>query len=529
MKKDVRCPKSSGNFKNKEIVKILITTAKSPTKFHGVDHRRLDDIRKLKDEMNAWYSDKRRTLEFPYFPEIETFCAAFVHNEWHRARVMSHENESCDVFLIDSGEIQKMKLAALRWLEDRFFEMPSGASRFILLRSKIFELKTLFVEIDHSFGSLPRSYVVSLSTDITEDTESRSIESVNNFENLIANDGIFECSQTESPKRIVKMSFCISPNEFYLQLESEREKLKQLQNELQTLNAIASRQPKEYWTVGKRCYVRTKMLITLRECWYRGKISAIGDGNWKVFLRDYGNIVCVTTSDDLASESEKFERIGDTAFKCSLASIAPIKASEWSLAAIEKFHDLYRNYEQLAVTLPQNQPPSIVSRPVILWGLKCVSVSALTPTICEWSNINKEMVSRGIAQLADKLLANNKNADNTRAAENALLPVEWCPKFDSWKKPAKPITQSSFTCVPTYVSDDLVIYFHDAEEEKKLKSMRQTAIAEFKKCKNNNELKWTPNEACMAKFTDGTYYRATTVTVTEKFAEVISKFILYTL
>lgn len=527
MKKDARCPKSGGSFEKKDIVEIIITFVKSPTEFYGIDHRMLNDVQKLKDEMNAWYSGKRRTIEFPYIPESETFCAAFVENNWHRARVISHGNDACDAFLIDSGEIRKIKLPALRWLEDRFFRIPWGASRFILLKSKVVVLKTVFVEIDHSFGSFPTNYVVFLSPEINEISGSNGMDYANNFENVIANDVNLECCREESPKRIVKMSFCISPNEFYLQLESEREKLVQLQNELQVLNAVPSNQPKEHWKVGQNCYVRTKMLTTLRERWYRGKILAIGDGNWKVFLRDYGNIVCVTTPGSLANDSGKFETIENAAIKCSLAFIPPTTTSEWSLAAIKIFHELYRNYEQLAVTLPQNQLQSN-SRPVTLWGLKSVSVSALTPTICEWSNINKEMVL--LAQPTEKIFANNMNLDNSRAPENKVefLDGARCPKLISWSA-VEPITQTNFTCVPTYVSDDLVIYFHSAEEEKNLKSMRETAIDEFTGCKNNNEIKWTPNEACMARFTDGAYYRAIIVTVTEKSAEVISNFIVYSI
>lgn len=532
MKKDMRRPKSSQNFRNKEVVEIIVTFAKSPTEFYGVDRRMLNDIQKLEDELDAWYSNKLQCVEFPCIPEIETICAALVRNHWYRVKVMYHENDGCGVYLIDSGETVQLKLPSLCWLDDHFFLVSPGVSRFTLLKSAlnerflrssnrnvsnkfedIAEEKTVFVKIYHSFGSFPTNYAITLSAEIPDRSGMRDEP-----KNIIVNVGNLESSLAKAPKRIVKMSLCISPNEFYLQFETEREKLMRLQNELQTLNALAPHRSSTRWTVGKKCYVRIKMATTLRECWYRGEILELTDGIWKVVLRDYGNVVSVRKSEDLATECEKFETLEDAAFKCSLAFIAPITGSEWSTTSIDKFSDLCQNYAQLAVTLPHRK-----TRSIILWGLESVNVSALKPTICEWTNINEEMVQQGLAQFTEKMSAIEANVEN----KVVLMDDVVCPKLTSWIA-SKPITIISFACVPTYVSDELVIYFHDAAEEKMLKSMRETTIEKFRKHKSNKELQWNEDEkqwrkddVCMAKYTDGTYYRAMILTITDKIAQVI--------
>lgn len=548
-RKDVRRPKSSRNFKNNEIIEIIVTYAKAPNEFYGVENHMWTEIQTIEDGMNTWYSEKRQTPELPYIPEIETICAALVQNRWHRARVMKyHGIDISDVYLIDSGEIVQLKLTNLRWLEDRFFRISCGASHFTLPKKLlgssdqmainkfegISELKRVLVNIVHSSGSFPTNYAITLPAEtpdtnrkmcISKFSATKNVDSdVDSYKNMIDNGGNFENSQEETSKRIVKMSYCISPNEFYLQFEDARDRLMQLQHELQRLqsqsNATASYQSKKRWIVGERCYVRTKTAVTLRDCWYRGEILDTCDNHWTVFLRDYGNIVCVTVPENLVSEREKFGTVENFAVRCSLASIVPTNGSEWSKAAIDEFHDLYQNYEQLAVTLQQKKSQSH-SQLVILWGLESVKVSALKPTICEWTSINNEMVTQGLAQLNVKISAFDFNLKKHFVPENdvALADDAVCLQFTSWIVP-KPITQRSFVCIPTYVSDELVIYFHDADEEETLESMRTTATEKFTKYKRKKDSNWTTNEPCMAKYTDGTYYRAEILTVNDNVATV---------
>lgn len=548
MKKDTRCLKISKKLENENNVKIIVTHTKTSNEFYGIDHRMISDIRKLENEMNTWYSDKQHTFEFPYIPSVGTICAALVRNKWYRAKIMYHENSmfngGCGVFLIDSGEEAHLKSPCLHWLEDRFFWVPHSVSRFTLLGSALIgevpgvpeqkdineckdtgKQKTVLVYIDHSFGSFPRSYAITLSPQILDKKEVCDIENATDIKNISQNvntiDRNLERYPTEVQKRIVKMSLCISPSEFYLQFESERGSLMRLQNELQTLNTIAPYEPKQHWKVGEKCYVRTQKTDTLRECWYRGKIVETTHESWKVFLRDYGNVFRVRASENLISVNEKLETMQNAAIKCSLAFIAPPNESGWSSTCIDKFHDLYQKYDRLAVTLLQNQSHSD-SMSVILWGLKSVNVSALKPTTCEWTVINKEMVLQGMAKITETTLQLDIIEEKRLILpkEDASINDVLCPKFTSWIAP-NPISQSSFLCVPTYVSDELVIYFHDAEEEKMLESMRKASNEKFSKYKNNENIKWSENDACMAKYSDGAYYRAIVLSTTDKTAKVI--------
>lgn len=532
---DVRHPNTAQDFKDEDIVEIVVTFVKSSTEFYGIDQRMLTDIQRLQDEMDTWYSQNHNTFEFFYVPRIETFCAAIVQNHWRRAKVICHKNGGCEAYLLDSGETVRLDLPSLRWLEDHFIQFPAGASHFTLLKSALDrklmnntnESKHVCVKIQSiSYRAFPTTYAVTLLAQMPDHREICSIESSLSDMGTSANESMhkdvhtnsFECSQGTESQQIIKITHCVSPGEFYSHFESEREKLIQLQNELQSLNANPQHRPKLRWTVGKKCYVRTKMTGVPRECWYRGEIRKSSDRNWDVFLRDYGNVVSIKSPENLVSQNEHFEKLKNAAVKCSLAFIAPVNGSGWSTEAAKKFHELYCKYERLTVTLPQHETES-TSLPVILWGL--------TKSKSKWTNlnINKELVREEFAQLTVGLPALDVNS--AKCLERikkvaAMIEVE-CPKLNSWI-PAKPTSQSSFTCIPSCVSDELIIYFHDIEAEDNLKSMRRDAKRKFRNYENTEELQWATNELCMAKYIDGTYYRGMILTVIDQTAEVLQYF-----
>lgn len=558
IKKDDRRPEERKNFANNDVIKIYITYAESAIEFYGIDHPMLNQIQKLQDDMSAWYSEKRRTIDFLRIPEVETHCAAMVEDRWCRVKIIRRKSEKyCDVFLIDCGRSIQLKLSLLRWLDTRFLKIPPGVSRFKLLTSarsdqetkkwlfaaseqasidkckNICELKNVVAKIDQLIGNYPTTYAINLSSRIPDNREictdkhfnpkqiysfaheiprDNSVTNMDNNNEKISKNS--DSSQSEATKMIVKMSFCVSPKQFYLQFESQRERLVRLQSDLQ--NLCKQKVNEKNWTLKEMCYVRTKIAPTFREHWYRGQIAESNDGHWRVYLRDYGNIVSITAPENLAIESEIIETMENMAVQCHVAHISPIIGLEWPPSAIDKFCDLYQNYEQLAVTHIQNQSKLLISTPVVLWGLESEVFNALEPTICKWTNINKEMIFQGLARLTENISVFEENSNPNRSLENeiALTTNAECSTITSWI-PSNPITQSSFVCVSTYVSDDLEIYFHDMKDEQNLDLMITTAIHKFKNFKSNKESSWTKNEPCLAKYTDNVYYRAVILSIDE--------------
>lgn len=346
---DVRHANIAQDFKDEDIVEIIVTFAKSSTEFYGLDRRMLTSFRKLHDEMDTWYAENHRTFEFFYVPRIETLCAAKVTNHWRRAKVICHKNGGCEAYLLDSGEVAQLDLPSMRWLENQFIQFPAGASHFTLRKSALDrklmtnESRTVCVKIHCSHGTFPTSYIITLSAQVPDNREICSIES-----SVLNNDS----SNNKSMNK------------------------------------------------------------------------------------------------DVHSNSE-------------------------------------------------------------------------------WTNvdINKELVREELAQITEELPGTDLNSAKCLVRMNkvAVMNEIGCLKLNSWI-PAKPITQSSFTCFPTYVSDELMIYFHDIEEENNLKSMRREAKRKFKNYENFEESQWTTNELCMAKYRDGIYYRGMILTVTDQTAEVLQYF-----
>lgn len=315
-----------------------------------------------------------------------------------------------------------------------------------------------------------------------------------------------------TPGKIATMSSCTSPSEFYLQFNADRDKITQLQYTLQTGNSMEIRRSSKVWMVGDKCCVRAKLPDTPHKQWYRGRIPEINDGKWKVFLRDYGISVSVTDSCDLRQNIEELEVYDDLAVKCSLACVAPLDGHVWSLSAAQQFHDMCQGYRQFDVLSSGNQ--NGLPQPVILWGLKSISQNALEPTICEWVNINEQTVVHRLAQLTTDISC----APKVLPVSEKLKLNEW-PELVSWIPP-KQITQKSFSCFVTYVSRDMIIYYHDTVEAKILRSIHNSSVKEFKTHRKAQKEQWHANEPCMAMYTDDTYYRATVLSVSGECAEV---------
>lgn len=84
-----------------------------------------------------------------------------------------------------------------------------------------------------------------------------------------------------------------------------------------------------------------------------------------------------------------------------MAFLVPVDIDGWSLTAIEKFETYTKQYEKLAITIPNSVSSSTRSTAVILWGSGDRSTSdsdALEAESNVWQNINLKMIFQGLAR-----------------------------------------------------------------------------------------------------------------------------------
>lgn len=84
-----------------------------------------------------------------------------------------------------------------------------------------------------------------------------------------------------------------------------------------------------------------------------------------------------------------------------MAFLFPIDSIEWSLTSIDKFKTYAKQYEKLAVTIPNSINSSTRSTAVILWGSCDQSANesdALEAEFNVWQNISLKMIFQGLAR-----------------------------------------------------------------------------------------------------------------------------------
>lgn len=79
----------------------------------------------------------------------------------------------------------------------------------------------------------------------------------------------------------------------------------------------------------------------------------------------------------------------------------PVDINCWSLTAIDKFKMYAKQFEKLAITIPNSVNSSTQSTAVILWGSGdriVKDVDALEAEFNIWQNINLKMIFQGVAR-----------------------------------------------------------------------------------------------------------------------------------
>lgn len=555
--KDTRKLPPSTPIRNGYSFRVIIKHIISPDEFYGIKTDMMVNIENLNIVLNHTYNGNNQNYDTLYVPKTEMMCAAKINDEWYRGRIIKSPIKGITtVFLVDTGETKMLSWKVLRTLDDNYFSASDGVIQFYLTDingyesipfssecikefEKLCKYSDLTAKVNKSIGQV-YSITLSAKTPANKQIQINSylvrkgLASSTSFISLDGSDDesnqLFDQSikpQQKAADRVnVKIVNYISPSEFYINYEHKFNKIMQLQTHLQIfLEDSHSIARKSNWNLRDKCYVRAK-LTKKHKLWYRGQIIQIQCGFYQVFLRDMGYTVKIVSNEDLADTHKPFESAQSAAVKCHLAFVEPANCCEWSLAANDKFIEISQRFENLSVSIPDIRSNDI-STGVVLWGLESEKITALEPTITNWTNINCQLVYQGLGHLTESIetfdfhpmkssvevdkyspMLNDVIAQLSDQSNHAKLDFSDETIYDlkSWL-PAERTTKKTFTCIPTYIDDDLNIYLHEEQHDVLLKSMKEKISEKYANGAPVASV-WLQNEPCMAKYADGFYYRA---------------------
>uniref|UniRef100_A0A336KXR8 CSON013098 protein n=1 Tax=Culicoides sonorensis TaxID=179676 RepID=A0A336KXR8_CULSO len=334
-----------------------------------------------------------------------------------------------------------------------------------------------------------------------------------------------------------------TPSEFYVTLTKDLESTKRFQDAIQDFMDDSQNELKRGSTAisaldNGNCLVNVELDgKTHYKTWCRGVIKEGKDKMYIVRLRDRGETINVHY-DDIAEIPDQFFKISDNVIKCSLACIKPTGGqSKWTQTAIELFKSQLKQYQKYCVRLHGSLNEFGDAIPVILFGMRTKIAHPLSPSIQEWFRINEDLAMNGVALATERFedlssisLSESETENDIRENiitgfnisdtiektkspdEDENLFFDTTPKeIDAWL-PAPPIIKSMFSCTPTYVDDDAVIYIQDNQHIRQLDSLKQV-IKQYIKSKKGGEFRKLPHvikdKPCLVRYhLDNEFYRA---------------------
>lgn len=254
-------------------------------------------------------------------------------------------------------------------------------------------------------------------------------------------------------RTLVKVTHLISPGEFYIQLTNLIQGTKTFHQQIQEAQAkkCGIKQPLPYesreWYENNHCLVYTKYHSSqftqpidgpLQDHfeWYRGVITKITylpgeEPTFSVFLRDIGVTICSIYSQQLYSIDPQLDRVTNAVYCCHLACIEPAGGKTWSQSAIDSFTHYVMTAEALSVSLQARRHQEKASLAIILWSSKMETANPLAPCITKYSNINRNLVRKGLAHMVEPLDTKQQfdKIEEMELANGEITLEEWFKSF----------------------------------------------------------------------------------------------------
>ncbi|XP_020289417.1 maternal protein tudor isoform X3 [Pseudomyrmex gracilis] len=343
---------------------------------------------KLCQDLNEYYNNNSaQTLK----PEEHLLCAVNqTNNQWQRGRIVSYNETTAYVLLIDYGIITEVTLDSLKVLESQFYEpyqLTVHASLPVALigsqseQADMLHLHLKDKTLTANFYNINKNWIVEL----IENGEKIS----DRFCSLnIAKERTSDLSsQTHDPlasKFDVYVSHIDSPSQFWLQKIDEstllNKKLDQLQLDVSGFPAIDG-----VPEVGTYCAA----VYDADGLWYYAEVLDADEDITTVRFIDYGN------TDVISNNTNKIRQLPDShknleilAIKCRL-DVIPIDTEDWSDSIYDKFLNLIQSAQSIQALILADTTPKRVD---LLLDGKSVSETLVEETLAIRINTEQEPV-----------------------------------------------------------------------------------------------------------------------------------------
>ena len=325
-------------------------------------------------------------------------------------------------------------------------------------------------------------------------------------------------------------------NEFFTNLESQIEFYSRNALELKDLNEkkcafVCDKYFRKKWIRG---YVTDKLGIS----------SETNEQLFQVLAFDYGGRFQVPLSKirNLKSAYKNYDSFG---IKCYIMNLSPQPAGKWSLTAIDKFKEILENFKDDLYILIKTDISNQSIIPVKLYYRETIIAGALEPEKIVYNNVAQKFIDEGLAKL-DKSKSDENNSKeesesdddaeiNQEPDEESTMRVEMPFSFGNQDSVSKLLENFSyqnetnkiytylkeeypqekeFYGVPTYIDDNLFIYFRIWYKDGRPQPCRIIEQKISEKLIKSDRLmpfsgKFEKNNACTAYFDfDKTWNRA---------------------
>lgn len=323
--------------------KILVTSvARSAHIFVQLDTDDAYSLPQLSERIQADAAASAPPLTSHWSRGDDCVALYVATNDWYRAHVTAVHRDGVDVFFFDYGNCDTVANDKVRPLKPQFSKLPAQAVECILggvepaggqLNDEGFTAMSealLDAEFTAKVTGKESNNVVTI--EIVDDS-GRPLEIVENFvrRKFLRKSG--GGSLREGETYDVYVACVADPPDFWIQLESNTEKLEALMERVEELYSQPGR-PSVPAHPGSLCCTQ----YSQDGAWYRAEVMQVQGTKARVRFIDYGNSEVVNTSElkqldqSLASEP--------LAVCCALAGAEPVTGSQWSKDVLQEFSSL---------------------------------------------------------------------------------------------------------------------------------------------------------------------------------------------
>lgn len=349
----------------------------------------------------------------------------------------------------------------------------------------------------------------------------------------------------------------------YIEFEHDKAGIQKLMTDVQRYACTVPEDAlRDYeWQIDDHCVVQAHRPNKSPHYWYRGKIVAVMNNAFDVYLRDEG--VTVTVNDRLRIRpiSDRLRNVRHRAIQCRLSGIKPIRNQD-AEDVVKDFMKIVRKFDRLAISL--HEEPHNCILPIVLWGGK-MKYDANSILRYKWTNINASLVYSKLAEKGENFesidIEVNDESKNERIeieVNNELENIKFVGEeigtgidfgvepaighdeyylsdeigdVVKWP-PAEEISKAKFVAIVTYIGHKFEVHVLDAYRQSVADKMQKRItehVAQQQVSTQNHSTDWIKEvgQPCFARFKDHNYYRGEIRRIVRKHDNCLVRFIDY--